>query len=332
MVVEKNVPFSKVEALQFYLKWAKEQLKYYSKHYSPDSSQKDILAEKFKQQLSLKSNINIESVDTYNSVEELDYKDYIDQYVKLGKPVVIKGVAQNWKCVQNWSLGFFENNYGSETLPFLETGTDKFSYREKDLRSICNEIRTGSTNYAKFSNLLLKYPSLLDDFDLEFIRETKAIKFIDSSVQLFIGGPNTTTNLHTAISNVSFIQVFGTKKWLTLPKEWTPLVNPQIDDQPQFMANQHFNNLNDFQDREFLKKIPFKEVILEPGDFFFNPAYNWHCVENTTTSIGVAFRWVPYRALIQSPTLTFFVFLKQLSSIFNLKQHTKGNYFPEKWP
>jgi hypothetical protein len=273
----------------------------------------------------------IKNVDTFNE-GELSEEDFIKNYVKPGKPVVIKGIAKEWKCCKEWSLEFFNKKYGEELLPFLETNSDKYIYNEAPLSRICDEISMGSTNYAKFSGLIIKFPELLNYFDKSYIRSSLAIRHIESSVQLFIGGRNSATNIHTAISNVSFIQVHGKKEWLTLPKSWTPILNPVVDTQPQFMAHSFFNNLDENSRNKTTERMPFIRVKLEAGDFFFNPAYTWHSVKNTSTSIGVAFRWVPYRAILQSPIMTTLVALKQLSFVSKMTNHTKGQYFPSKWP
>jgi len=327
-----KLPYTDVEYFNYYKNWISEQLLSYFVNIPKNKSKKEDMAHKLLERISQSEEIPIQQVDTYNSMEELGESNFLLNYVIPGKPVVIKGMAKDWPCVKNWSLDYFSEKFGDEKLPFLESQTGEYNYVEYPLRDICKEIEDGSRKYAKFSNLILKYPELINDFDRDFMNSTCAVRNLESSIQLFIGGAGTTTNIHTAISNVSFVQVHGNKKWLTLPKEWTPVLNPVVDTQPQFMASEFFNNLNSDENKHITKKLPFIEVNLEAGDFFFNPAWTWHAVENTSTSIGVAFRWVPLRAAIQSPILTTMVILKQLGYVFNMKNHTKGQYFPEKWP
>jgi len=327
-----KLPYNDIEYFNYYRYWITEQLTSYLITTPSHKSKKENMANKFLERIEDWPETDIQPVDTYQSIDDISPHEFLTKYVIPGKPVVIKGVAKQWPCVKNWSLKYFEDKFGDEMLPFLESQTGEYNYVEYPLRQICHEISNGSRKYAKFSNLILKHPELVDDFDREFMNSTCAVRNLESSIQLFIGGAGTTTNIHTAISNVSFIQVHGNKRWLTLPKEWTPVLNPVVDTQPQFMANEFFDNLNSEENSYITKKLPFIEVNLEAGDFFFNPAWTWHAVENTSTSIGVAFRWVPFRALIQSPILSAMVVLKQLSYMLNMKNHTKGQYFPTKWP
>ncbi|WP_127718507.1 cupin-like domain-containing protein [Halobacteriovorax sp. HLS] len=265
-------PISIFEYIIYYSLWIIEQLVSYIFNIPKRYSLKVRFSQSLLKKLEKNDDTIIKKVDTYK-MGELSDADFIKNYVLPGKPVVIKSVAKNWPCCKEWSLDFFRQNYGEENLPFLDSNSDDYIYKEAPLKQICEDIEAGSTKYAKFSGLILKYPKLLDYFDKTFMKSTLAVRHLESSVQLFIGGKKSSTNIHTAISNVSFIQVHGNKKWLTLPKDWTPILNPIIDTQPQFMADPIFNNLDENSRKGIIAKLPFIKVELEAGDFFFNPAY-----------------------------------------------------------
>jgi hypothetical protein len=61
--------------------------------------------------------------------------------------------------------------------------------------------------------------------------------------------------------------------------------------------------------------VDFIEVILEPGDLYFNPAFCWHYVENLSTSISVAFRSTPLRAIYKTPFLSMIILLAENPSL-----------------
>lgn len=275
---------------------------------------------------------NFIKVDTYEDFSALGLNKFLNEYVKKGKPVVIKGFAKDWECVKKWNPEYLSQNFGEEKLPFLDNLDSEYVYQEKSLSDIFKEIESGSLKYAKFTGLLRKRPELLDDFDMLSLKKLQGTPHIKSSAQLFIGGKGTKTHIHTAISSVSFIQVYGSKSWYTLSKEWTQLLNPIIDNQPQLMASPFFDDLLNGDSGRLIKKLPIIEVNLESGDYFYNPAWVWHAVENKSTSIGAAIRWIPLHNFLIAPFLTFIVFVKQLSFLKNLKKHTKGEYFPTKWP
>lgn len=323
----------KQELAQYYLYYFMEQLMCQKDYVGKFGQKKNELAERFRERLAQMDDQEIVPVDTYNSLDELSHEDLLKKYIGPGVPVIIKGGAKEWGATKKWDLEFFRENYSETLLPFLPSkGEGEAIYEERRVDEICREIQNGSRKYVKFSNFLLKNKEMLKEFDVKQIEKINSVKYHPSSVQLFMGGAGTKTTIHTALSNVTFVQVHGTKRWLTLPKEWTPVLNPIVDHEPQLMADDYIYDIGKKEIEFLTRKMPFKEVLLEPGDIYFNPAYLWHHVENVTTSIGVAFRWISYKAIMRSPVLTSLVLLSQLPFSFKMTDHTKGNYFPNRWP
>lgn len=324
------------ELVQYYLYYFLEQAKQAGKEgeIGKWGKKKNELAKRFWSRLEQMEDQTITPVDTYQSINDISLEDLTRKYLTPGIPVIIKGAAKEWGAIKKWNLDFFANNYGDTMLPFLESkGEGDNRYVEKRVDEICREIGNGSRKYVKFSNVILKNKELRDDFDIKQIERINSVKkHVPASIQLFMGGPGTKTTIHTALSNVTFVQVYGTKRWLTLPKEWTPIMNPLVDREPQFMADDYICDVESPKIKHLTRKMPFKEVFLEAGDVYFNPAFLWHHVANDSTSIGVAFRWVSYRAVMRAPILTSLVMMSQLPTIMKLLDHTKGKYFPTKYP
>jgi hypothetical protein len=324
--------YSNKELIQFYFNYLVEQTICQEEKVTRFGRRKDELAKKFWERLEKMDDQIVTPVDTFR-LDQITHDELVRKYIEPGIPVILKGAAKDWGAVKNWSLDYFKLHYGDVSLPFLASkGEAGAIYEEKRVEEICEEIKNGSRKYVKFSNFLLKNNKLLSDFDVSQIEKINSVKYLPSSIQLFMGGAGTKTTIHTALSNVTFVQVHGIKRWLTLPREWTPIMNPIVDRQPQFMAHDYICDVESDKIKHLTRKMPFKEVLLEPGDIYFNPAFLWHHVNNDTTSIGVAFRWISYKAIAKAPILSSLVILSQIPSILKIFDHTKGEYFPTKWP
>ena len=324
--------YSNKEKLLFFTYWGLEHL------FGPRKGdvgtfgrKKNHLAHTFQQRLIEKRpKWKITPLESYHNLSD---KDFIENFLITGKPVIIKGAAKNWPAVGKWTPRWFADHYPEATQPFVDPKTRGYGARELTFKEIADEIESGSDNYVKFSNFLHKTPGALDDLDLSLIEKWKVIQNIPSSKQLFMGGKGTYSVIHAALAHVFFVQIYGVKRWLLIPEEWAPLINPQVDRQPHFLGQEELLIKPDAGDHDIFSRFEFKEAILEPGDFYFNPAFCWHYVENLTTSIGLGFRWVPFRAVYKSPLLSSMILMSQYPASFvRAYQNSRGIFFPKRYP
>lgn len=324
--------YSTQEKLKYFSYWGLEHL------FGPRNSQlgffgrkKENLAHLFQKRLIEKRpKFKIRPLETYTNISD---QDFIENFLLPGKPVIIKGAAKNWPAVGKWSPRWFAENYPESKQPFADPKNKGYGARILTFREIADEIEAGSDHYLKFSNFLHVTPGAENDLDLSLIQKWKVVKNIPSSRQLFMGGKGTHSVIHAALAHVFFVQIYGTKRWLIVPEEWAPIINPQIDRQPHFLGQEELLVKPDEGDHPIFSRFEFKEVILEPGDFYFNPAFCWHYVENVTTSIGIGFRWVPMRAIFKSPLLSSIILMSQYpASFLRAYQNAKGDFFPRRYP
>jgi lysine-specific demethylase 8 len=292
---------------------------------------KDELARRFQDRLIEKrSRWKLKPLASYTSISE---KDFTENFLIPGRPVVIRGAAKNWGAVGKWTPRWFAENYPEQKHPFVDPESKGYGFKELTFREIADEIEKGSKSYVKFSNLLHTTQELEKDFDMSLIERYRGVRHLASGKQLFMGGKGTNSGMHAALANVFFIQVYGRKRWLLLPEEWAPVINPQVDRQPHFLVQEELMFPYDCENDQIFSRLEYTEVILEPGDFYFNPAFCWHYVENLSTSIGLGFRWIPLRAFYRSPLLSSVITMSQYpASFMRVFQNTRGKYFPKRWP
>jgi hypothetical protein len=239
------------------------------------------------------------------SIDERDHltpEEFGEQYLKRARPVVLRGAAAKWECVQKWSPAWFADNYGDDRVVVVHLEKDwnqDHDVEETNLRSVIHDMGNGRMRYARFLPLFKRHPELFEHFDRKslsgFVGRPVKLWGQDGSgiplrSQLFIGERNTTTSLHCAMTNNLFVQVYGRKKWILIPPSYNAVVNPPVTRAPGYFAA-YLNPLDPGEGFEMFRHIDRYELTLEPGDLFYNPPFYWHHVSNPTDSIGIGIRW-----------------------------------------
>ena len=228
--------------------------------------------------------------------KDLSKKQFKDQYLKKGIPVVMEGKANDWKCVKKWSIDWLYDNYCNDEVAIfnpLDSNTGKVNYNieETTLKMVIEAMKIGdTTKYSRFNRLLYDHPELLDDFNWKWLYKMRNNISSGKTFQVFIGGKGTNTTLHCASEHNLFTQVYGEKLLFLYAPKSDILLDPPITRSPYFYSkfNPENPNLNEFPAAKYLCTW---ECILKPGDVLFNPPLWWHQVKNLSHSIGVGFRW-----------------------------------------
>ncbi len=245
-------------------------------------------------------------------VKSISRKEFINNYVKKGKPLIFDGAAKDWNCVKTWSLEYLKELHGDDVVAiFNDQGTGK-AYEELTLSEILDGIHSGKGKYARFYPLLERHPEHIKDFDYKWLKDRRYGKSIFEAFQVFIGGSGSVSPLHNANQCNLFVQVYGEKKWTLYPNYYAPIIDPEpirnvYRSAPNRLVNKAFNPFDTEDEKPKLYEyIDSYSVHLKPGDVFWNPPFYWHAVKNFGNSIGVGYRWVaPRYAFSVSPLYTF---------------------------
>lgn len=257
----------------------------------------------------------------------------IKNYIIPRRPFIIKGFCNDWPALGKWNLDFFEKEHGDFVTPLVRSNYTNWKYKESTLAHAIQKVREGSLDYAKLSNILHYRPELKKDLKEDEVRAFQSFFGNKSSSQFFLGAANTDTFFHCALSSVFFIQMMGRKKWYLIDEKYTPQMNPQIIREPHFLSDPNRCNIGDPNQKAFFDKIPMREIELEPGDLYFNPALTWHYVKNPTASIGIGLRYTGLQTPFQNPLSSILMmFASQPYSFLRLFQNPKGIFFPKRWP
>lgn len=229
-------------------------------------------------------------------VSGISDRDFHDQYVKRGLPVVLEGKAMDWKCVKEWSMPWLRENYGTDEVsifdPLASASSEvRYNVEMTNLAAVLDAIETGDTSkYSRFNRLLYDHPELVHDFDWKWLLGMRSKWSSGKTYQVFIGGKGTRTSLHCAGEHNLFTQVDGKKHWYFIEPKADIWLDPPVTRTPYFYSLFDPEQV-DYDRYPGMEYAQIWECLLEPGDVLFNPPFWWHQVTNVTPSIGVGFRW-----------------------------------------
>ena len=263
-----------------------------------------------------------------------DISLFTDKLYLEQKPILFKNFLPNDEDYCEWDFDKFLNDFGNEDTVLTCPVFDGF-------RGKLKEIDVPGVYVQNTEDLLNRNPTLYKQMGLGGLVNSIAGNFLFSGItQLFAGKKSTGTWWHCAGGMNFFLMLNGSKKWTFIDPAYSPFVFPITEGKGKTMyylssvvdrsevykssksklgavdtANMDEYEQSEVTDlmRTMFDSCPKYEVILEPGDVLYNPAWWWHEVQNITEqSIGVATRWFD----IKTPPLSNTVF--DLGTRFNI--------------
>jgi hypothetical protein len=246
---------------------------------------------------------------------DLDAATFRREYLETGTPVVLEGAALDWACTQTWTPEFFARRYGDDPVLLVNAGTEDIGQKSKHkggrastLAQVVKGMEAGTGEYARFAPVLADHPELLKDFDHAWLRARTERICTGTGHQFFMGGPGTTTAMHSAIGGNLFVQAHGEKQWWIYPTACTPIFRPPRRRTPFFFTE--FDA--DAPDLDRYPLAPYARgwtTRLKAGDVLFNPPFYWHQVRNHSLSIGVGYRWYALPSIFRASPMQFLLTL-----------------------
>lgn len=234
------------------------------------------------------------------------------------KPVIITGVVNNWQIYSRWTSEYLIGLLGDREIPVCasensivmvdsENGFDKFMKQMK-FRNFIELLKpdqdsTDKNYYYTRAQILKLFPELMEDIELPIYCENQPFNE-DYLINLWMGSSGTTTTLHYDLDDNLLAQVRGKKRVILLDPEQTNFIYPF----PANSKSYHFSQIPNIDKPDLLQfpkcqQAKSYEIILEPGEMLFIPAFWWHQVYTLNSPqfpiISVNFWWKP-------PLMTWF--------------------------
>lgn len=232
--------------------------------------------------------------------ERLSGDEFLQQYYRLNRPVIITGMLEHFPARSKWNLDYFAQRFAGRTV---EVQFGRSADANYEMNSIAHKRQMPFGEYVE----LVRHAGESNDFYMTAnndSRNREALKelwddigalpeYLDESGGrqgfFWFGPQGTITPFHHDLTNNFMMQIIGRKKVrLMAPCESARVYNfrhcfTDVDAKKV--------DLNKFP---AMADVPIIECVLEPGEILFLPVGWWHHVEGLDMSVTIAvtnFRW-----------------------------------------
>lgn len=237
--------------------------------------------------------MNLQEIERVNHIKG---EDFSANYVKPGKPLVIKKLSADWPAAKKWDLDYFVEVAGEVEVPLYDSEPAKGNERSRKpakvmlMKEYIQLLKKGPTDLRIFFlNILKKCPWLTQDFSYPDI----GLKFFKRLPVLFFGGAGSRVLLHFDIdmANNMHFNFHGKKEVFLFPH-----------DQKKYLYHVPFSIVSleeiefdqpDYQKFPGLRRATGFRTVLEPNETLFIPSGYWHYIRYITPSISMSLRAFP---------------------------------------
>ncbi|OMP32518.1 cupin-like domain-containing protein [Mangrovimonas sp. DI 80] len=229
-------------------------------------------------------------------VKTITKEDFIANYFKPQKPVVIESLTEDWPAYSKWSLEYMKLVSGDKTVPLYDDRPvhheDGFNQPHATMKmaEYIDLLRSEPTKYRIFLwNILKEVPELQSDFSFPDF----GIKLMKKLPMLFFGGENSHTFMHYDIdlANIFHFHFEGTKQIILFDQNQ----NRHLYKIPYSLITREdidFSN-PDFNQWPALKNVEGYTTKLEHGEVLYMPEGYWHYMKYLTPGFSMSLRAIP---------------------------------------
>lgn len=260
-------------------------------------------------------------------VENISKKDFIENYYKPQRPVLIEGLTKNWPAFNKWKLDYIQQYAGNQVVPLYNNEPTKGKQysaepvKKMKLFDYIEILKTQPTDLRIFFfNLLDHLPELKKDFVYPDI----GLKFFKRLPTLFFGGEGSKVLPHYDIDlpDLVHFHFHGTKSVLLFPPKQTGYIYKV----PFSVHNLEAIDMDkpDFKKYPALKQLEGIEANMKHGDALYIPSGYWHYIKYLDGGFSMTLRALPRNPVRFSKMLYNVFFMRHFE---NLMRKTLG----QKW-
>ena len=260
-------------------------------------------------------------------VKNISKEDFVANFYKPQKPVLIAGLAKNWPAYEKWNLGYIQDRAGDQVVPLYDSEPTKGKQNsavpatEMKLYDYLELLKTEPTDLRIFFyNILDKMPELLEDFEFPDI----GLKFFKRLPAMFFGGAGSQVLAHydMDLADLLHCHFHGTKK-VTL---FSPEQSKYLYRVPFSVHNLETIDMADpdFEKYPALKNVTAQSATLQHGDALYMPSRYWHFIQYLEAGFSITLRALPTKPKILVKTAYNVLFMRNFE---NLMRRSMG----QKW-
>ena len=268
--------------------------------------------------------LNLQQIDRVKTISK---KDFVSNYLKPQKPLVIENLVDDWPAIKKWNLDYMKEIAGEKVVPLYDDRPvdykDGFNepHATMKMSEYVNLLQKEPTKYRIFLwNILKEIPALQNDFSYPNI----GLRLMKKLPMLFFGGKDSYTFMHYDIdlADILHFHFEGKKKCILFPQSETKFLYKIPH---SLITREDINFANpDFSKWPALKFAKGYEAELEHGNVLFMPEGYWHYMNYLTPGFSMSLRAVARKPKNLSKAV-YNVFI--MRNLDNIMRRIKG----QKW-
>ncbi|NIJ45827.1 hypothetical protein FHR24_002298 [Wenyingzhuangia heitensis] len=234
--------------------------------------------------------LNLKKVDI---VTKISKEDFIKNYYKKQKPVVVKQFTKEWSAYKKWDLDYIKEVAGNKSVPLYDDRPidpkAKFNSPHAYMRmdKYINLLKNKPTKYRIFLwNIFKEVPNLQKDFKYPNL----GVTFLKSIPTLFFGGYNSYTFMHYDIdlANIFHFHFEGKKECILFDQSQSKYLYKVPN---SLIAHRGIDfSKPDIKKWPALKNAKGYITELEHGDMLYIPEGYWHYMKYITPGFSMSLR------------------------------------------
>lgn len=226
-------------------------------------------------------------------VKNITKQEFLDNYFKPQKPVVIERCIEDWPAFTKWNLDYMKQVAGDKTVPLYDDRPvhykDGFNqaHATMKMRDYVDLLKSEPTKYRIFLwNILKEVPQLQKDFSFPDF----GLKFMKGLPMLFFGGRDSHTFMHYDIdfANIFHFHFEGTKQCILFNQDQNKYLY-KIPHSLIVREDIDFSN-PDFNKWPALQHAKGYTTELNHGEVLYMPEGYWHYMKYKTPGFSMSLR------------------------------------------
>lgn len=226
-------------------------------------------------------------------VQTITKKEFLSNYFKPQKPVVIEKFIEDWPAYSKWNLDYMAKVAGDKEVPLYDDRpvTHEDGFNEPHAKMLMGDyvdlLKKEPTKYRIFLwNILKEVPSLQKDFSYPDF----GIRLMKGLPMLFFGGENSHTFMHYDIdlANIFHFHFHGKKEVILFDQKQ----NDYLYKIPHSLITREdidFSN-PDYKKWPALQKAVGYKTHLSHGEVLYMPEGYWHYMKYVTPGFSMSLR------------------------------------------
>ncbi len=231
-------------------------------------------------------------------VKSITKEDFVRDYVKKQKPVVIEHLIDDWEAYKKWNLSYIKKIAGDKIVPLYDDRPVKHdegfneAHATMQMSEYIDLLKKEPTDYRIFLyNLMKEVPSLKTDFKFPKM----GLRLLKQIPMLFFGGEGSKVFMHHDIdwANILHFHFEGKKQVILFP----PSETKHLYKVPYSLITREDIDFDapDYKKFPALKKAEGFICNLNHGETLYMPEGYWHYMKYITPGFSMSLRALPRR-------------------------------------